>query len=169
MHTFQPYPVDLFEFNPFKRFANDWALLTAGTKEKVNSMTVSWGGVGSLWGKDVCFIFVRESRYTKEFIDNGENFSLTFFDPAMKKTVLKFMGAVSGRNEDKLKESRLEVAFSDDETPFIDSGNLVFLCKKMAAVPIEEACFIDPEIKNFYKDGDYHTMYVGELKQILAR
>ena len=39
-------------------------------------MTVSWGGTGVLWGKNVVFIFIRESRYTKDFIDNGEFFSL---------------------------------------------------------------------------------------------
>ena len=66
MHTFQPIPMESFEFNPFTKIGKDWALVTAGTKLKSNAMTVSWGGVGVLWGKNVAFIFIRDSRYTKE-------------------------------------------------------------------------------------------------------
>lgn len=51
MHTFQPYPIDMLELNPFTRIGKDWAVLTAGNKEKLNAMTVSWGGLGVLWGK----------------------------------------------------------------------------------------------------------------------
>ena len=57
---------------------DDWALLTAGKAGGYNTMTVSWGGVGVLWGKNVVYIFIRDSRYTKEFIDNGEFFSMSF-------------------------------------------------------------------------------------------
>ena len=74
MHTFQPYPVDMLDINPFTKLSKEWALVTAGDKEKSNTMTVSWGGTGVLWGKNVVFIFIRESRYTKDFIDNGEFF-----------------------------------------------------------------------------------------------
>ncbi len=52
--------------------------MTASDKEKSNTMTVSWGGTGVFWGKNVVFIFIRESRYTKDFIDNGEFLSLSF-------------------------------------------------------------------------------------------
>ena len=76
MHTFQPLPFDLVEFNPFTKIGKEWALVTAGNKEKANTMTVSWGGVGVLWGQNVAFIFVRDSRYTKEFIDANEFFSI---------------------------------------------------------------------------------------------
>ena len=76
MHTFQPYPIDLIEMNPFTKIGKEWALVTAGDKGKANTMTVSWGGVGVLWGKNVVYIFIRDSRYTKEFIDSHEFFSL---------------------------------------------------------------------------------------------
>ena len=59
MHTFQPYPINELEFNPFTKFSKDWALVTAGDKTKYNTMTVSWGGVGVLWGKNVAFIFIE--------------------------------------------------------------------------------------------------------------
>ena len=78
MHVFQPIPVDMLEINPFESFGKDWALVSAGSKKKANTMTVSWGGIGVLWGKNVAFIFVRDSRYTKEFLDQGEFFSISF-------------------------------------------------------------------------------------------
>ena len=80
MHTFQPYPIDMLNMNPFTKIGKEWALISAGDKNKCNTMTVSWGGVGVLWGKNVVYIFIRDSRYTKEFIDNGEFFSMSFFD-----------------------------------------------------------------------------------------
>ena len=78
MHTFQPMTADMMEFDPFTKIGKEWALLTAGSKDKANTMTISWGGVGILWGKNVAFVFVRDSRYTKELIDKNEFFSLSF-------------------------------------------------------------------------------------------
>ena len=69
--------------------------------------------LGFLWGKNVAFIFIRKSRYTKEFIDNGETFSMTFFDKKYKND-LKYFGAVSGRQEDKFKTSGLNLNYHND-------------------------------------------------------
>jgi len=166
MHQFQPYPPESFELNPFTKIGNEWMLITAGTKEKANTMTASWGGIGVLWGKNVATVYIRESRYTKEFIDQNDTFTLTFFDG--HKMDLKYLGAVSGRNEDKITNAKLHLNYAGD-TPFIDEGNLVLVCKKLSATKITADQFIDPQIAGFYKDGDYHTMYIGEITQILAR
>lgn len=171
MHQYQPYPINMLEVNPFEKIGTEWMLITSGNEEKANAMTASWGGFGFLWGKNTVFIFVREKRYTKEFIDNGTFFSCTFFDKKFKND-LKYFGIVSGRQEDKFEISGMNVN-SKDGIPFVDEGNLVFLCKKMAAVPIEEAHFIDPEIKEKWYTGDdadnLHTLYVGEIIEVLAR
>ena len=74
MHTFQPIPVDMLDMNPFTKIGKEWALLTAGNKQESNTMTISWGGVGVLWGKNVVYVFVRDSRYTKELIDAGNQY-----------------------------------------------------------------------------------------------
>lgn len=167
MHTFQPFPTELFETNPFTKIGKEWMLITAGSKEKVNTMTASWGGLGVLWGKNVVYIFVRDSRYTKEFIDANDTFSLTFFEG--NHPALKYLGTVSGREEDKIAGARFHTNYSGD-TPFIDEGNLVFLCKKLSATRMSADQFIDVNIAStFYKDNDMHTMYVGEITQILAR
>lgn len=169
MHSFQPYPVDLLELNPFTKIGTEWMAVTAGTPEKLNTMTASWGTIGVLWGKNVVSVFIRESRYTKEFVDRQDTFSLTFFEPKMK-SALKYFGAVSGRTEDKIAGAKMTIDYAKDGTPYIDEGNLVLICRKLSATKISPDQFIDAGIDStWYKDKDYHTMYVAEVTEILAR
>lgn len=168
MHTFQPYPIDMLDMNPFTKIGKEWALVSAGTKEKCNTMTVSWGGVGVLWGKNVVYIFIRDSRYTKEFIDNGDLFSLSFLNEDYR-SALNYCGAHSGREGDKFTAAGLTPAFRHS-IPYPDEANLVLLCRKMAAVPIAEDTFTDSDIMpKWYSDKDMHTMYVGEIIEAVAR
>lgn len=168
MHTFQPYPIELLEMNPFTKIGKEWALVTCGSKAKCNTMTISWGGLGVLWGKNVVYVFIRKSRYTKEFMDAGDFFSLSFFN-ADYKAALQYCGAHSGRDKDKFAEAGLTPAFRHG-IPYLDEANLVILCKKMAAVPIDKDSFTDNSImKNWYEDSDMHTMYVGEIIDVMAR
>lgn len=168
MHTFQPYPIDLLDINPFTKFGQEWALLTAGTKAKCNTMTISWGGVGVIWNKNVVYVFVRDSRYTKEFMDDRGFFSLSFFDKKYH-SALAYCGAASGRNEDKFQKAGLTPAFRHS-IPYPDEANLVFLCNKLAAIPISKETLLDKSIMpKFYGDEDMHTMYVGEIIEVMAR
>lgn len=168
MHFFQPLSIDYLEMNPFNKIGKDWMLITAGDEKKCNTMTASWGGFGVMWGKNVVYIFVRESRYTKEFLDAGENFSISFLDEK-HRFELKYLGSVSGRNEDKIAGARLNVN-NHEGVPFIDEANTVLICRKLSATRINPDQFVDMGIDaSFYKDKDYHTMYIGEITQALAR
>ena len=167
MHTFQPFPIDELEFDPFLKIGKEWALVSAGSKKAANAMTVSWGGVGVLWGKNVAFIFVRDSRYTKEFIDNGSFFSISCFDKAYKDA-LDYCGTHSGRDEDKIEKAGLTWAYKHS-IPYLDEANFVLLCEKLSATKIDEASFISADIKKWYEDNDFHTMYIGEIIEAMAR
>lgn len=168
MHTFQPIPADMLEFNPFTKFGKEWALVTVGSKTKANTMTVSWGGVGELWGKNAAFIFVRDSRYTKELLEQNEFFSVTFMNESYR-SALNYCGSHSGRNENKFEAAGLTPAYRHS-IPYIDEGNFVLLCKKMAASRLTEDTFLVPTIKDtWYPDGDMHTMYIAEIIDIIAR
>lgn len=168
MHTFQPMPIDLLEMNPFTKFGKEWALITSGTKHEANSMTISWGGVGVLWSKNVAFIFVRDSRYTKEFLDKNEFFSITFFSEEYR-AALNYCGSHSGREGNKLENAGLTLA-TRHNIPYIDEGNFVLLCEKMSATRITEDSFFLSDIKDkWYSDGDMHTMYVAEIIDVMAR
>ena len=168
MHTFQPMTADMMEFDPFTKIGKEWALLTAGSKEKANTMTISWGGVGVLWGKNVAFVFVRDSRYTKELIDKNEFFSISFLDETYRQA-LNYCGAHSGRDEDKIANAGLNSNHKMG-IPFIDESNLVLLCHKLSATRITEDSFLSPDIKEkWYPDGNMHTMYIAEIMEVLAR
>lgn len=169
MHFFQPFNKEILTINPFE-IKNKPALLTAGDKEKANSMTISWGGVGVLWNKDVGFAFIRESRYTKEFLDCFDTFSVSFLAPTKESNIiLKYMGNISGRNEDKMNGVKLHYNFHKD-TPFIDEAREVGIFKKLSVTKItaEDFCAKE-EIEKFYKDGNYHYLYVGEIIELMAR
>ena len=169
MHSFQPIPPDLYELNAFKQIGQDWMLITAEKNGKPNTMTASWGGIGVMWNKNVAYIAVRESRYTKEMIDGSDTFSLSFLNHAEYKSALKYLGVVSGRDEDKIAGARLHIDYSKS-TPYIDEANTVIICKKMCALPITEDSFTDEALDKFwYKDKDYHTIYIGEIIEFLAR
>ena len=167
-HVFQPMDPEIPMINPFKMIGKDWFLITAGDENKANTMTAGWGGTGVLWGKNVIFIFVRESRYTKEFLDAKDTFSISFLD-AKDRPALKYLGAVSGRDEDKIANARIHLDY-EEGTPYIDEARTVILCRKLSKTEIDPEQFLDPEIDGkWYKDHDYHTMYVGEITKFMAR
>ena len=91
--------------NPFKLIGKDWGLVTAGTKDSFNTMTVSWGGVGIMWNKPVAYTFIRPQRYTFEFLEKNDHFTLSFYGEEYRKA-LSFCGSKSGRDYDKPAETR---------------------------------------------------------------
>lgn len=168
MHVFQPIDLELLDKTPFQMIGKDWMLVTTSKGDKVNTMTASWGGFGVMWGKDVVYIVIRESRYTKELLDGTDTFSLTFFEEPPRAT-MRYLGAVSGRKEDKIATADLEADWEGDAA-YIGDGNLVFICRKMSATPITKETILDPSIlEKWYTDGDYHTLYIGEITKVLAR
>lgn len=154
--------------NIFNMIGNKWMLVTGKKDDKVNAMTASWGGAGIMWGKPVVFVFIRESRYTKEFVDDNCMFSLGFF-PENEKKMLGYMGSVSGRNEDKIEKSALKYEIKDDGVIF-EKADMTIICKKMYQQEMEKNCFTDNEAyEKWYENGDMHTMYVAEIKDILVK
>lgn len=145
-------------------------MLVAATDKdgKTNAMTASWGGLGVLWGKKVAFVFIRPQRYTKKFVDDAENFSLSFFEESYKP-MLGYMGKVSGKNEDKIKKSGLTVQYKDG-APVFKEASLTLICRKMYRQTLEEDCFIDKtNIGKWYPQKDYHDMYVAEIVDEIIR
>ena len=158
-----------FQISPFHAIGSDWMLITAEKEGRVNTMTASWGGLGVIWGRNAAYVFVRDSRYTKEFMDAADTFSLTFFDRAKYAEMLAYMGKVSGRDEDKIARWNLSVEHCDG-TPYFSEAKIAITCRKMCRQPIEPENFIDPTVDGkFYPTKDYHDMYIGEITHILVK
>ena len=165
---FQEIDITKLNFNPFTKIDKEWMLITAGNAEKCNTMTASWGGLGELWKKYVSFIFIRPERYTLEFIEKEEYYSLCFFDESNRKT-LAYCGSHSGRDTDKIKESGLTPVY-EESAPYFAEANLVFICRKMHGQLIDPACFIDPTIDvDCYPLKDYHKLFIGDIVKVLEK
>lgn len=141
--------------------SDEWALVTAGDSGKHNTMTVSWGGVGELWGRDAAFIFIRPQRYTLEFVDSRELFTVSFFPPEHKRA-LAYCGAHSGRDVDKDAETGLTPVPLGGSTAYAQA-KIVLVCRKLAKFDMDPAGFIDKSVEENYPDADYHKIFVGEI------
>ena len=156
------FDVKTLSFNPFERINNDWCLITAGNKDSFNTMTASWGGVGILWNKEVATCYIRPQRYTKQFVDREDMFTLTFFPDGFRKA-LALCGSVSGRDHNKPAEAGITPLFIDGTVTF-EEANLVLVCKKLFAQKMSADSFTDKKVlKTVYPEMDLHTIYVGEI------
>lgn len=144
-------------------------LVATSDGDRVNIAAASYGGVGQLWGKRVVYVYVKSHRYTRELIDKSMEFSLSFLDNKEYRGALKYIEMVSGRDEDKLKGARLTANFYQG-IPYIDESSNVLICRVIYRQEVEDECIMDESIReNFYKDGNYHVMYIGELEKVLVR
>ena len=118
------------KFNPFNLIGGEWMLITAGDEHSslqakrpkgraVNTMTASWGHLGCLWGNNdpSAVVYIRESRYTKEFVDEEPYFSLCVMDKSFKKQ-MAYLGSTSGRDEDKIAKAGLTPVYADNTVYF---------------------------------------------------
>ena len=161
--------MDLKKFNlaPLYKIDKEWAVLKKGKKEKFNMMTISWGGLGTLWHKPIATIYVRPNRYTNEFIENNDYFTLSFYDEEYKKD-LGFLGSKSGRDIDKISYTNLTPEIIDNGITFKEA-NLTIVCKKIYFQDLDIKNIPQTEIDRFYNTEPIHRMYIGEVIDIIDK
>ena len=152
--------------NPFHLIGKDWMLVAAAKADgSSNMMTASWGGMGVLWNKNVCFVFVRPQRYTYEFCEESDKLTLSFFTEKYRP-VLSFCGSKSGRDYDKAAETGLTKRVDEGYVTF-DEARLTIKAKKLFATTLKEGDFIDKAlIPACYPKKDFHKMYICEIEEI---
>ena len=152
-----------FTENGFQWF-HDAELLAAGNREKSNAMTIGWGGIGTLWGRTALTVYVAEKRYTKEFMDQADYFTVMAFG-VEHGNVLRYMGTKSGRNEDKAAALGLHTAYTANGTPYYTEAEMVIECKIMYAAPFDAQYFKSDVPRNMYANfpAGVHSMYIGEV------
>ncbi len=165
MRSIDPKQLDK---NVFSAIGDQWMLITAGTPEHCNTMTASWGGLGVIWNIPSATCYIRPQRYTKEFVDREDYFTLSFFGEEHRKS-LQLCGSRSGREVDKVKECGFTVRAADCGAPYFEEAELVLVCRKRFVQPMDPDN-MPQEIKDkFYPQKDYHVMYIGEIVEVLVK
>lgn len=155
--------------NVFDDIGSKWMLIAAGDQEKSNMMTASWGGLGVLFNKNVSFIFVRDHRYTYQFTEKEDYYTLTFFNKEYKDA-LNFCGVKSGRDFDKAKETGLTTVLDSTGAPYFEEAQMVLVCKKVYQEFLQEDSFIDKSLIDLnYAKKDFHKLYIGEIVKVLIK
>jgi len=156
-----------FTTDIFAQFDQKWALLCAGSKEHHNSMTISWGGMGTLWSKPVVTVYVKPCRYTYGFMNNNDYFTVSFY-PEKYKRALGIMGSRSGRDVDKDSLSGLTVRPLEQAVTY-EEAEVTILCRKIYDQGLVKERIPEEAVENFYKEEEPHRMFIGEVVDIIRK
>ena len=146
-------------------FGTNWALLTAGTPDHFHTMTIGWCGVGRMWNQPAVTVYVRESRYTLEFMDRNDYFTVCIF-PDEYKADLAILGAKSGRDCDKIALTHLTPKPVAESMGFTQAS-VTLLCRKRYKQFMDLEAMPEDVRDGFYKDGDVHYMFIGEVIDVI--
>lgn len=168
-------------YRAFDMFIKEWALVTAGTMEDYNTCTIGWGTMGNIWGstsktdKPIITVFIHPARYTQEFMEKYDTFTVSFFSMEQRKA-LGYLGSHSGRDEDKVAASGLTPVAIGDTVTFKEASK-TFVCRKLYSQQFEMDR-LHPDIRDYYasmpqvytqRDKDEwepHYMYIGEVLEV---
>lgn len=168
MEQFHEIACSQLQENPFDLIGKQWMLITSGNEQSFNTMTASWGSLGVLWGKNVAHIYIRPQRYTYEFLEKNDYFTLSFFDETYRN-VLAYCGKYSGRDCNKAKDCNL-TPMPIDKTIAFQEARLIFVCKKLYHQDIKPELFHETELVDMnYPNKDYHRQYTAEIIKVLKK
>lgn len=167
MSNFMEIKPEEIKENLFHLIGKEWMLITAGQPQEFNTMTASWGGAGVMWNAPCAAAVVRPSRYTYEFMEREEYYTLSFLGEA-HRAALQLCGRVSGRDTDKVAAAGLTPRF-DAAAPYFDEAHLVLVCRKRYVSDLDPQHFLDEGIAVHYQNGDYHRLYLGEIVKVLQK
>lgn len=165
--TFKPLDLEKdWDENPFTWFKGQGLLLAVGDKENNNAMTIGWGALGNVWSKigpQTVTVYVAEGRYTYEFMEKYDYFTVMAFDDDDAR-ILGYMGTHSGRDGDKAAHLGLHTLYTENGTPYYEEAELVLECKTIYRAPFEKQGMSE-EVKKFYEnfDAGVHHMYIGNV------
>ena len=161
------------EADVFTKFDKQWALVTAGTPEHYNTMTISWGGLGYLWNQPVAFlwerpaatVYVKKNRYTFEFMEESDYFTVSFY-PKEQRRALSLLGSTSGRDGDKVAAAGLTPELLPQGITF-RQAETTLVCRKIYRQDLDLEQIPQEARDAFYKDEPVHRMYIGEVVEII--
>lgn len=157
----------------FTLVGEDYGILTAGTAEKSNSMVTSWGGWGIVFGSPGMFHFLRSNRYTLELMREQQTYTVSFFDNEFKDDIMQF-GMKSGRDSDKMKETKLTAVQTPDGNPAYKEAKIILECRLAEVTTVAPEDFYNKEDRKFVVDahaetGEYHKLVLSKITKAWVR
>ncbi len=157
--------MEKFEVDALNLFEKQWALVTAGNRERFNTMTIGWGGLGTLWNKPVATVYIKPVRYTYGFMEDNEYFTVSFY-PEEYRTDMALLGRKSGRDTNKVALTKLTPVYFENGVSFKEA-QVTLLCKKIYAQDLKRENIPQAAIDKYYLDEEPHRMYIGEIVEII--
>lgn len=157
--------MEKFDIDAFNIFDKEWALVTAGNIDNYNTMTISWGGLGTLWNKPVATVYVRPNRYTYKYMEENEYFTVSFYDEKYKKA-LGVLGSKSGKDCDKVALAGFNAIKADNCVTF-EEAKATLVLKKIYFSDLADENIPDDVKERYYLDEPIHRMYIGEVVGII--
>ena len=111
---------------------------------------------------------IRPGRHTFAFMEEHPMFTLSFFEERYRPA-LKVCGRKSGREINKMKDAGLTPVQGKYGGIYFEEARMVYECRKLYWHDLDPTHFVDPTLDIFYPRKDYHRLYVGEIKCVLAR
>ncbi|MGL4735944.1 MAG: flavin reductase family protein [Cellulosilyticaceae bacterium] len=129
-----------------------------------NTMTIGWGAISYMWRKPVFVAMVRYSRYSYDLLEKADAFAISVPLHVDLKEALKICGTVSGRDHDKWQAADItKLKAHKVDAPLVGECDLHYECKIIGKTPLSKGMLDDLIDTAFYKDGDYHVLYYGEI------
>ncbi|MCR5067427.1 MAG: flavin reductase family protein [Erysipelotrichaceae bacterium] len=153
--------------NMFRLFDKGWALVTSGSIDDFNTMTVSWGSLGTLWSRSIVTVYIKPCRYTHQFMEKNDHFTVSFFDEQFRED-LALLGSKSGRDGNKVAETSLEPVSMDGTVGF-RQARVTIICRKIYHSDFDPEIIPASAMEKYYQSEAPHTMYIGEVEKIICR
>ena len=138
-------------------------LVTTGTDGKPNVMTIGWGTIGSIWARPIFVVLVRPSRHSHSLMEQVSDFTVNVL-PRELTTAASLCGSVSGREHDKFQEAQLTpIPSREVRSPIIRECVVHYECRTVNRVDMPPDALVLSLRELFYKKGDFHRIYFGEI------
>lgn len=145
------------------------ALLTTRSGDRVNTMTIGWGQLGIEWGVPIFTAYVRQSRYTRQLLDENPEFTVNLPCGQAVREILAACGTKSGRDVDKFRLLGLEQAAPERvSVPAIRQLPLTLECRVVCRQLQEGERIAPAHLEKHYPPDeagqrDLHIAYSGEI------
>ncbi len=138
--------------------------MTTKLGDKVNTMTIAWGGINIVWNKRVFVAYVRYSRDTYNMVNNADEFTISIPLNKDLKKELGYCGTKSGKDTNKINDCDLKLKDSRViNTPILSDCEMHYECNVIYKQAQEPNSIPKEVLKKYYPNNNFHVIFYGEI------